>query len=97
MHHQLRLVPRDRHLCPQIPRLAIHFNAIVKILLESLRIHHLIVHRLPAINDELGLGLLGATGALLGYLFLDFEKKMRELGIEHEINGTGMNKDQTCN
>ena len=54
----LGLVSGDGHLGAELAGLAVHLDSVVKELLERGGIEDLILHRVGAVNSELGHGLL---------------------------------------
>lgn len=57
----LRLVRGDLDLASKLASLAVDLDAVVKELVEGIDIEHLILHRLGAVNGELGNGLLSGS------------------------------------
>lgn len=57
----LGLVRGDFDLASKLASLAVDLDAVVKELVEGVDIEHLIIHRLGAVNGELGNGLLSGS------------------------------------
>jgi hypothetical protein len=60
-YRHLGLVRGDFDLASKLASLAVDLDAVVKELVEGVDIEHLIIHRLGAVNGELGNGLLSGS------------------------------------